>query len=165
MGTNRKFSREFKEAMVKKLIARGSQTVEQFSEENGMAVSTITRWKSECANISGMKHKNNKSKYSAETILQIISETHSLNEEELGLYVRQKGLHTNQIADWRACILSAITAPKVSLNQKDARDSQIKDLEKDIRKKDKALAEVSALLILQKKVSLLWGTHAEEEGL
>ena len=98
----------------------------------------MTRWQSECANVLGMKHKNNKSKYSAEKVLQIISETYSLNEEDLGIYLRKNGLHSSQLTEWCSGILVSMNQPKINLNKKDA-----------------ALAEVSALLILQKKANLL----------
>lgn len=165
MGTSKKFSEEFKQAIVKKLLSRGKQTIEQFCEENGLALSSVTRWQSECANVSEMNHKKNKSKVSSENILKIISETYSLNEEDLGLYLRKNGLHSAQITEWRENILTSMNRPKIFINKKDARDSKIKDLEKDLFKKDKALAEVSALLILQKKVSLLWGKQTEGEAL
>lgn len=165
MGTSKKFSQEFKQAIVKKLLSRGKQTVEEFCEENGLALSTVTRWQSECANVSEMNHKKNKSKLSSENILKIISETYSLNEEDLGLYLRKNGLHSAQLTEWRESILTSMDKPKIYTNKKDPRDSKIKDLEKDLFKKDKALAEVSALLILQKKVGLLWGKRTEDEAL
>jgi len=165
MGTSKKFSEEFKQALVKKLLSRGKQTVAQFCEENGLGISTVTRWQSECANVSEMNHKKNKSKVSSENILKIISETYSLNEEDLGLYLRKNGLHSAQVAEWRSSFLSSVNKPKTYLNKKDARDSKISELEKDLFKKDKALAEVSALLILQKKVGLLWGKRTEDEAL
>ncbi len=156
MGTVKRFSPEFKEALVKKLISRGNKTIEQFCEENGVALSTITRWKSECANVPRMNNKQNKSKLSSEDILKIISETYSLSEEDLGLYLRRNGLHSAQIAEWRSSFLSSVNQPKQNPNKKDERDLRINDLEKNLRKKDAALAEVSALLILQKKANLLW---------
>ena len=53
--------------------------------------------------------------------------------------------------------------PKVKPNKKDHRDLKIVALEKNLRKKDAALAEVSALLILQKKANLLWPSPTEDE--
>lgn len=156
MGTSKKFSQEFKQAIVKKLLSRGKQTVAQFCEENGLVLSTVTRWQSDCANVLKMNYKKNKSKLSSENILKIIVETYSLNEEDLGLYLRKNGLHSAQIAEWRESILTSMNQPKIFLNKKDERDFRINDLEKNLRKKDAALAEVSALLILQKKANLLW---------
>ena len=97
--------------------------------------------------------------------MKIISETYSLNEEDLGIYLRKNGLHTNQLTEWRSGILSSMSQPKVKLNKKDDRDIEIKDLKKNLRKKDAALAEVSALLILQKKANLLWPSPNEDEDL
>ena len=101
MGTSKRFSQEFKQAVVKKMLSRGKQTIKQFCEENGLALSTVTLWQSECANVSVMNNKKNKSKLSSENILKIISETYSLSEEDLGLYLRKNGLHSAQIAEWR----------------------------------------------------------------
>jgi len=76
MGSANKFSQEFKEAIVKKLLLKGGQSVAEFCNENNLAKSTVSRWRSECANVSEMRNKKNKSKYSAENILKIISETY-----------------------------------------------------------------------------------------
>ena len=164
MRTNQRYSPEFKEAMVKKLIGRGKQTIEEFCEENGLAFGTMKRWQSECANVSEMNYKKNKSKISSENILKIISETYSLNEEDLGLYLRKNGLHSAQVTEWRRDIILSMNKPQANANKKDERDFRINDLEKNLRKKDAALAEVSALLILQKKANLLWPDPIKDEA-
>ena len=163
MRTNRHFSKEFKQAIVKKLISRGNKTIEQFCNENNLALSTVSRWQTECVNVLQMKSKKDKSKYSAENILKIISETYSLNEEDLGIYVRKNGLHSNQLLEWRSSFLSSMNQSKVNQQEKVQRNVEIKDLKKNLRKKDAALAEVSALLILQKKANLLWPDPSEDE--
>jgi transposase-like protein len=163
MAINQKFSKEFKEAIVKKLLNRGNQTVLEFCKVNNVKLSTVTRWQSKCGNVSEMKNKKSKLKYSAEKVLKIISETYSLNEEELGTYLRKNGLHSNQLIEWRSSFLKSINQPKINLLKKDERDLKIKDLEINLRKKDAALAEVSALLILQKKANLIWPSLIEDE--
>jgi len=105
MGTSQRFSKEFKEAIVKKLISRGNKTIEQFCTENNVAISSVSRWQSDCANVLEMKHKKDKSKYPAEKILKIISETYSLNEEDLGIYLRKNGLHSNQLTEWPVALI------------------------------------------------------------
>ena len=165
MRTNKRFSKEFKEAIVKKLISRGNKTLEQFCNENNLAFSSVSGWQSQCANVLEMKHKKDKSKYSGENILKIISETFSLNEEDLGIYLRKNGLHSNQLAEWRSSFLASMNQPKVNPHKKDERDVEIKELKKNLHKKNAALAEVSALLILQKKANLLWPQPSEDEDL
>lgn len=163
MPTGQRVTREFKEAIVRKLLTRGNQSVQEFCDQQNLALSTVTRWRSESANVLGMKSKKNKLKYSSEQILKIISETHSLAEEELGRYLRENGLHTNQLTEWRESILQSMQRAKANPNKKDERDAKIKDLEKNLRKKDAALAEASALLILQKKIQLIWPMEKEDE--
>jgi transposase len=165
MQARPRFSTEFKEATVKKLLNRGNQTIEQFCEQNNVAISTVGKWQSNCASVLEMKTKKNKSKYSPEKILQIISETYSLSEEELGLYLRKNGLHSNQLTEWRTDFLALMNQPKPNSKKKDERDLKIKDLEKNLFKKNAALAEVSALLILQKKANLLWPPEDQDEDL
>ena len=163
MGATQRYNQEFRDAIVKKLLSRGSKTIEEFCNENNLAYSTVTKWQRQCANVSDVKSKKNKSKYSAEKVLQIISETYSLSEEELGVYLRTNGLHSNQIAEWKKSFISSMNQPKVQVNKKDERDWKIIELEKNLKRKDAALAEASALLILQKKIQLIWPLKKEDE--
>lgn len=163
MRTHKRFSKEFKEAIVKKLISRGNKTIEQFCNENNLALSSVSRWQSQCANVLEMKTKKDKSKFSAENILKIISETFPLSEEDLGIYLRKNGLHSNQLTEWRSGILASMNQPKINPHKKDDRDIEIKELKKNLHKKNAALAEVSALLILQKKANLLWPQPSADE--
>ncbi len=88
-------------------------------------------------------------KWTAEAKLKAIVETAGLAEDELGLYLRREGLYSHQITAWRAEVMAHFeTRPKCA---KDARDEIIRQLEREILRKDKALAEASALLILPKK--------------
>jgi len=83
-------------------------------------------------------------------------------QPELGELLRKEGLYSHQIDEWKADIVKALT-PKVGRPRvKDDRDQRIKELERDVHRKDKALAEASALLILQKKVNLIWGDEGQK---
>ena len=97
--------------------------------------------------------------WTAEAKLKAIVETAGLAEDELGLYLRREGVYSHQITAWRAEVLTHL-APRPT-PKKDARDETIRQLEREIVRKDKALAEASALLILQKKVDLIWGNRHE----
>jgi len=163
MGTIR-FSPEFKESVVKKLLSRGNQNIADFCQANNLALSSVTKWQRLCATGSLVKNKKSNSKHTAEEILKIIVETYPLDEENLGLYLRKNGLFLNQITEWRASILISMDQPKMKLNKKDERDAKINILEKDLKRKNAALAEASALLILQKKVQEIWPmTDADED--
>ena len=52
MGTGQRYNQEFNEAVVKKLLSKGNQTIEQFCAGNNLALSTVSRWQHESANAS-----------------------------------------------------------------------------------------------------------------
>ena len=158
------YSREFKDAIVAKIVNRGNQTIEEICSREGIGKSTAANWLRDRAMVAAMaKHKTAK-KWTAEEKLKAIIETTAMNEEDLGAYLRREGLHSNQLKEWRDEILQGLTpAARKTSSKKDERDEKIKELERELRRKEKALAEASALLILQKKIDLIWGNKGEDE--
>lgn len=94
----------------------------------------------------------------------VVLETAAMNNSELGAYCREKGLYPEQISRWKqACIAGAgHEAPQTQASRQELKQAQqtIKSLEKDLNRKDKALAESAALLVLQKKYRALWEDEA-----
>lgn len=90
----------------------------------------------------------------------VVVETAAMNSSELGAYCREKGLYPEQIARWKqACIAGTgheSTQAQTSRQELKQAQQKIKRLEKDLNRKDKALAESAALLVLQKKYRALW---------
>jgi len=159
MGISRQYSREFKEALVTQLLTRGDRTVASVCAEAGVPRRTATKWVQRCGTVSAHPTPRGRMTWTAEAKLKAIVETTGLAETELGLYLRREGLYSTQIAAWRAEIFAHFAAKPTP--KKDARDETIRQLEREILRKDKALAEASALLILQKKVDVIWGTRHE----
>jgi transposase-like protein len=145
-------------------MTRGDRTIEEICEREGVGKSTAANWLRDRANVAGMaKHKTAK-KWTPEAKLKAIIETQSMSEEELGVYLRREGLHSNELKVWRDEVIKGLApVARKSASKKDERDEKIKSLERELRRKDKALAEASALLILQKKIDLIWGSKGEDE--
>lgn len=84
----------------------------------------------------------------------------ALTELELSEYCRHQGLYPEQIRRWKdACIQGAQKAEAHQQQQRleAKQDKQrIKALEKELNRKEKALAEAAALLVLRKKLTALW---------
>ena len=156
------YSKEFKEAIVTKLLNCGDRSRSEVCEEAGVNYSTVANWVASRVKVVGMSKKKSKN-FSAEEKLKSVSETYSMSEEELGLYLRREGLHSHNLVEWRAEFISSLVVRK-NASKKDERDVKIKSLEREVLRKDKALAEASALLILQKKVNLIWDKHDEEDS-
>lgn len=164
MGLYQRHSEDFKEAVVAKLMNRGNRTIDEVCDGEGVGKSTAVNWMRARASVGSMKKHKTAKKWTATEKLKVINETHSLSEEELGAYLRREGLHSHQLNEWREEVLKGLApAARKPASKKDDRDEKIKLLERELRRKDKALAEASALLILQKKIDLIWGNKDEDE--
>jgi transposase-like protein len=96
--------------------------------------------------------------WSAEEKLAAVLEAASLSEDELGVFLRSRGLHDAQLQQWRDQMLIGLE-PKPF---KRAETKRIQELEKELRRKDKALAETAALLVLKKKAQAIWGDEDDD---
>lgn len=163
MSTRQSFSKEFKESIVKKILHRDGVSIEEICDREGVGRSTAVNWLRARAKVPGMKKDSRK--WSAEEKLEALIETRKMVEPELGVYLRQAGLHSHRLNEWRSEALKSLdeALAKPQRHQRDERDVKIAGLERELLRKDKALAEASALLILQKKVHLIW-EKSEEVG-
>ena len=95
----------------------------------------------------------------------MVVEVAALNEAEQGEYCRQRGLYPEQLQNWRrACEqANAGQAGPLAQSKYDAQTDKrrIQALERELRRKDKALAEAAALLVLRKKAEAIWGTDED----
>jgi transposase len=158
-----KYSKEFKAAIVSKIMNRGDSTVEEVCEAEGVNFRSASNWLLVRGSAPEMKKKTSSRKRSGEEKLKALIEAGALSEADLGAYLRREGLYTHNLEEWKSEFISIVNSSNKKKKVKDERDKKIKNLERDLLRKDKALAEASALLILQKKVNLIWGTDDEDE--
>lgn len=161
MGTSR-FSKEFKDAVVTKIVNRGDQSIAEVCRQAGISLSAGRCWISERDSVPGMKNSKGSGRWTAEAKLDAVIQSRSLSEEDLGVFLRKEGLHSHQLSRWRAEMLAALGSICRKSNKGNSAQ-RIRELERDLNRKDKALAEASALLILQKKVNLIWGNKSGDE--
>ena len=134
--------------------------------QEGINLLTLYSWQKQF-NTSGLKVSKFSStdKWSSEEKFAAVLETSALSEVELGEYCRVKGLYPEQIKAWKqACISGNATKPSKRVKQtpeQKADKKRIKELERELRRKEKALAETAALLVLGKKYDAYW---KEKEG-
>ena len=96
--------------------------------------------------------------WSPEERLRAVVGTAQLSEEEVGAFLRAEGLHEATIREWRSAALEGLGPQRSQRGEQ----KRVRELEKELRRKDKALAEAAALLILQKKVRRLWGDEDDD---
>ena len=137
------------------------------AEEIGVHQSTLSRWvraaEATIAPMSNARREGAPSEgrrpedWTAAERLQAVIEAASLSDEALGAFLRRSGLHEATLGEWRAAALDALTSRKPSAKEA----KRIRELERELRRKDRALAETAALLVLQKKVQAIWGDADE----
>jgi transposase len=164
----RKYSEVVKESMVRKLTSPGGPSAVQLSKEVGIAHQTLSRWVKEYGNLSPMGKKRKRAEdWSAEKKFEAIVEAQSLEGQELGEYLRRQGLHSADLERWKAEILEGLKPKGRGRPRKDPEIFELRKREKalkgELRRKEKALAEASALLVLKKKAELIWGVREDEE--
>ena len=156
----KQYSAEFKTNIIAKMLPPNNVGVPELARETGVPKDTLYTWR--------IKHLKSNGQATAQPVpsgglrseekFAVVVETASLNELELSEYCRRKGLYPQQISTWReACRqANASAAAKVEREKRRQQAKEIKQLEAELRRKEKALAEAAALLILQKKVQALW---------
>ena len=98
--------------------------------------------------------------------MAVVIETAALNESELSEYCRSKGLYPEQAKEWKqACLqgqLSETERRQQERGQARQDKKEIKRLKRELERKEKALAEAAALLVLRKKLTALWGEKEDD---
>ena len=160
-----KYPETFKQRMVSRMSGPGGISASALSEEVNVGQTTLSLWLREATKIGAMGKKKPKKPrrpqdWTAEEKLQVVTEASGLSEEALGAFLRQKGLHEAQLEEWRKKAEEGARAALSNQGEPKARrghSRRIRELERELRRKDKALAETAALLILKKKLASLWG--------
>ena len=163
-----KYSIEFKEAVVQKMMPPNAMPVRSLSKETGVSDVTLYKWRKEFRD-KGFAVPGDDSRpdsWSAQDKLAVVIETAALNESELAKYCREKGLYAEQVSGWREAALRGyerdeqLQQQQASSRKEDRRE--IKKLKSEARRKDKALAETAALLVLSKKSQAIWGDPEDD---
>jgi transposase-like protein len=100
--------------------------------------------------------------WTAEEKLAVVIEAAALSDEELGGFLRRRGIHEAQLKEWRQMVLSGLEKPPSRFSKTfSAEARRIRELERELARKEKALAEAAALLVLKKKAQTIWGDEDE----
>lgn len=159
------YNAELKANIVKKMMPPQSQSVVQISRDSGIAKATLYAWKKQYRSKGYVlpAKKSVPDQWDGKAKLATVIQTAAMNEAELSEYCRQRGLYPEQVAAWKAVFEAAgehdAAATKAALASERNKNRQ---LEKELRRKEKALAEAAALLTLSKKAQAIWGTSEDD---
>ena len=161
--------------MIRKMTGPGAISATALSREVNVSQTTLSKWlrnagvestygfpnnPNESMLMADRKKNRRPQDWSPEEKLKIVIEAAALDDEQLGGFLREKGLHETTLEQWRLQMLDALHTgrpKKPKTKSKPSDTKKIKALKKELARKEKALAEAAALLVLKKKVQEIWG--------
>jgi transposase-like protein len=163
------YSLERKAAVLAKMLPPNNIPLSRLAGEEGISRATLAKWRAE-ARAKGQflpDADTGPEGWTSRDKLAAVIETASLNEAELGEYCRRRGIYSEQLRVWREACERAndwerAAAHRIQRETKDDR-KRIQQLERELARKEKALAEAAALMILRKKAEAIWGPKGGED--
>ena len=153
-----KYSESFKEQALTKVFSRGDRTIQSVADELNVSLYNLKAWmKKSVHKTTDLVPKTRRPQdWSAEKRLAALNDSHDLSGESLNAWCRERGIFTHHLTAWRTDFCNVA---KSTTSDKDLRvlKNENEQLKRDLARKEKALAEAAALLILQKKYHALWG--------
>lgn len=139
----------------------------RLSQEEGLSRATLAKWRA-AARAKGRflpdANAGPEGWTSADKLAAVI-ETASMNEVDLGEYCRRRGLYAEQLRVWREACERANDWERAATSRitRETKDDKKRIQQLELARKEKALAEAAALMILRKKAEAIWGRGSEDE--
>lgn len=155
-----RYGQAFKDRAVARLLPPESAALAVISQEIGIAVDTLERWHAEALSkpVRGRA-------WTAGARLEAVITTASMSESGKSAWCREHGVYPDELNQWRASCTSALAEPEEARATPQATRQdrkRIKELERDLRRKNAALAETAALLVLSKKLEAIFQKGEDE---
>ena len=157
------YSQELKDQVVRKLMPPSLMSVADVSRESGICTATLYAWKKryQAEGFVVPSKSNRPDQWDAKAKLAAVIETAAMNQAERSEYCRTYGLYPEQLDAWKALFESMDTAAASLKEHAETKKKNLK-IEKELRRKEKALAEAAALLTLSKKANAIWGIDEDD---
>ena len=172
-----RFNQSFKIQAVEKALSRsGVTTLKEVADSLGVGQSTLNKWMvksrnhefesptdTEAVSLSPMTTEKRPQDWSLEEKLNLIIACGSLDDEQVNALCRESGIYPHHINQWKQDFVGGSKAGTKTKMPSDTKilKSENKALKKELNRKDRALAETAALLVLQKKVNAIWGSDED----
>ena len=158
MKEKSQYTEAFRQQALQKVYTREGRTVKAVAKELNVNPWTLKNWmkeskKTPSSNPTEVKAKRPNDWTRAER-LQLLMQSHGLDEEALNAFCREQGIFRHHLQQWRTDF-EATTSSGSPAKLRELKEEN-KQLARELKRKDKALAEAAALLVLQKKYQALW---------
>jgi transposase len=168
-----RYSQSFKRQAVEKALSRADgTTLAEITDSLGIGCSTLNKWmvksrnqqlgsssEHDSASIGGVRKEKRPQDWRQEERLDMVVACGGLDEAAMNQLCRERGVYAHHVAQWKQEFIRGLTANE----RTDAKSlkGEVRELKKELNRKDRALAETAALLVLQKKVSAIWGNDED----
>jgi transposase-like protein len=155
-----RYGQTYKNRVVARLLPPESSPVEVVSREVGVGASALQRWRADALAIAaGDKAGAGAGRWTPAARLEAVIATAAMDAASRSGWCREQGLYPAELEAWKQAAITGLGEPRTA-GATDARQDRrrIKELERELHRKDKALAETAALLVLSKKLSAVFHT-------
>ena len=155
-----RYGQAYKDRIVARLLPPESSAINLVSREVGISVATLERWRADAlANGSAA----GRPRWTAAARLQAVIVTAAMDEATRSAWCREQGLYPAELDGWKRDAIAGLGEPRTASAVEARQDRRrVKELERELHRKDKALAETAALLVLSKKLSAVF--HEGEDA-
>ena len=151
------FSVAFKQKMVQRLTGKNSVSALQLSREIGVTQQSLSRWLQEARSLPLMADQPKPVRtWTVEQKVRVLADASGLDGEALATYLEREGVKRAEYEQWRLALEEGGAAATSTTKR-------IRQLERELARKEKALAEAAALLVLKKKVETLFGEDEDDD--
>lgn len=178
-GIVAEYSEAFRRRMVQRMTPPRATSATTLAEEVGVPQPTLSRWLREAATVEVVaKRKKPKvappraatvtprpsSSWNPEEKVAVVLEAAGVDDAQLGGWLRARGLHDEDLVRLRDEVRKAAVTGLAPKREKGtaAEQKRIKELERQLKRSQAALAETAALLVLRKKAVALWGEEGDD---
>jgi transposase len=155
-----RYGQKFKQRAVARLLPPESSAITTVSQELGVSLATLERWRAEA-----LSKPPRERSWTAAARLQAVIATAAMDEAQLSAWCREQGVYPTELHQWKRDATAALGEPgEVSVSAQEVREDRkrIKELERDLKRKEKALAEAAALLVLSKQMEAIFRRGEDE---
>ena len=150
----------FKKRALERLLAPENASVEVVAQQIGVQPSTLSRWRDETLSRPARGRAG-----TAAARFDAVLSTAPMDEASKSAWCRAQGVYPQDLEGWRQSATAALAEPMakaVSPKQSQQDKQRIKELERELLRKERALAETAALLVLSKKVAAIFNKGEAE---
>ncbi len=144
------FSLSFKQRMVERMTGRNPVSASRLAKEVGVSQDSLSRWLREASSVPDVAKtpKNDEPRrreFGLDEKIRLLAEARNLSGSELTAFLEREHVRLGELEQWRRALEGEATLPAATIKQ-------IRTLERELARKEKALAEAAALLVLKKKL-------------